>query len=486
MSQADDYESHDALGLAEMVASGQTSASELLDAAIERAERHNPQINALSQKLYDHGRDAIAAGLPQGAFRGVPFLLKDVSVLLAGTVTTQGSRLFTDFLADHDSTIVARYKQAGAVIFGKTTTPEMGLSASTETTLTGDTRNPWNLARTPGGSSGGAAAAVAARIVPMAHASDGGGSIRIPASACGLFGLKPTRGRNPAGPDVGEGWGSLATSHVISRTVRDSAAMLDATHGQAPGDPYWAPPAQRSFLAEVGADPGRRRIAVQRTPLSGVPVDPQCLTAVDEAARLLEDLGHHVEEAMPPGDWNELGAALWVLLATNVSHNVKRRAAALGRKLKADDVDRITWSCVEFSATVPIEAYPAAMATIHQLGRDMAAFHERFDLVLSPTLAQPPVPFGPQHTNNPDPEAYREALLGFTPFTSVFNMTGQPSMSVPLHWTPGELPVGIMVSAPFGDEATLLRLAGQLEQARPWRDRRPKMRQASAAPESTA
>jgi amidase len=480
MARADDYESHDALGLAELVASGQVSASELLDAAIERAERYDPRINALSQKLYNHGRRAIAAGLPEGAFRGVPFLLKDVSVLLAGTVTTQGSRLFTDNLADHDSTIVARYKRTGAVIFAKTTTPEMGLAASTETTLTGATRNPWNLARTSGGSSGGAAAAVAAGIVPMAHGSDGGGSIRIPASACGLFGLKPTRGRNPAGPDVGEGWGSLATSHVISRTVRDSAAMLDATHGHAPGDPYWAPPAQRSFLAEVGADPGRRRIALQRTPLSGVPVDPQCLAAVDEAARLLEDLGHHVEEAMPPGDWSELGAALWVLVATNVSHAVKRRAAALGRTLRPDDVDRVTWSCVEFAVTAPIESYPAAIVTIHQLGRDMAAFHERFDLVLSPTLAQPPVPLGPQHTNNPDVEAYRNALLGFSPFTSLFNMSGQPSMSVPLYWTPDHLPVGVMVSAPFGDEATLLRLAGQLEQARPWKHRRPTMTHAAA------
>lgn len=468
-----DYEAHDALGLASLVARHEVSADELLETAIARAEQVNPAINALSQKLYDHGRAAIRAGLPQGPFTGVPFLLKDVSVLLAGEVTTFGSRLFADYRADHDSTMVERYKRAGLVIFGKTTTPELGLAASTETTLTGATRNPWNPERTAGGSSGGAAAAVAAGIVPAAHGSDGGGSIRIPSSCCGLFGLKPTRARNPAGPDVGEGWGSLSTSHVLTRSVRDSAALLDATSGPAPGDPYAAPPPARPFLAEIGADPGRLRVALQLEPLSSVAVDPACQAAARAAATLLEDLGHHVEEARPTLDWEELGNALWVLVASSVALTARRRAAALGQTLRAEDVERVTWNAVEFAATVSAEAYVAALASIHRAGRHMAAFHATYDILLSPTLAKPPVPLGPMHMNNPDLAAYREALLTFSPFTSLFNMTGQPSMSVPLHWTADKLPIGVMASARYGEEAVLFRLASQLEAARPWQRRRP-------------
>ena len=470
----DEYRRHDGLGLAALVREGEITAGELLEAAIAAAERLNPRINALSQKLYDEARVALASVDRSAPFAGLPFLLKDVSLAMKGTRTLQGSRLFADAApAEIDSTLTERYRRTGVVIFGKSTTPELGLAPSTETSLTGATRNPWDLSRTAGGSSGGAAAAVAAGITPIANASDGGGSIRIPASCCGLFGLKPTRARTPIGPLVGEGWGSLSVSHVVSRSVRDSAAMLDATQGPASGDPYQAPRPERPYLVEVGVAPGRLRIALQRRPMSGVEVDPQVLHALDETALLLASLGHHVEDATLPGAWEDLGHALWVLVASNVSLAVRRRAEQAGRALTPDLVDSVTWNAVEFSRTLDVEAYPAALQTIHRQGRLMAAFHESYDLVLSPTLATPPPPLGVLRTDNADLEAYGRALVAFMPFTQLFNMTGQPSMTVPLHWSDAGLPIGMMVSAPFGDEATLFRLAAQLEQARPWFDKLP-------------
>jgi amidase len=468
------YRSHDGLGLAELVRRGEASAAELLDAAIGAAERINPTINALSQRLYDEARASLAHVEKAAPFAGLPFLLKDVSTEMKGTRTMQGSRLFADAPpAEIDSTLTERYRRAGVVIFGKTTTPELGLAPSTETSLTSVTRNPWDLSRTAGGSSGGAAAAVAAGVAPVAHASDGGGSIRIPASCCGLFGLKPTRARTPAGPLVGEGWGGLSTSHVVSRSVRDSAAMLDATEGPAPGDPYCAPRPKRPYLAELRIEPEPLRIALQRRPMSGVAVDRECLRAVDEAAVLLEALGHRVEEASPPGSWEELSHALWVLVASNVSLAVRRGAEQLGRELKPDIVDAVTWNAVAFSATLDVESYPAALRSIHRQGRLMAAFHQTYDLLLSPTLAKPPVPLGTLRTDNPDLNAYRQGLVEFIPFTQLFNMTGQPSMTVPLHWSEAGLPIGVMFSAPFGDEATLFRVAAQLERAKPWFDKIP-------------
>ncbi len=464
----EEYRSHDAIGLAERVARGDTTADELLDTAIARAEAVNPLINAVVQQHYDLARAAIRNGLPDGPFRGVPFLLKDVSVQLAGTQTSNCSRLFAGSVAQTDSTLVERYRRAGLVIFGKTNTPEMGLAASTETALHGTTRNPWNRDRTSGGSSGGTAAAVAAGIVPAAQGSDGGGSIRIPASCCGLFGLKPTRARTPLGPLVGESWGSMGVVHVLTRSVRDSAALLDATHGAALGDPYAAPAVARTYLSEVGADPGRLRVALQLAPLSGSPVDAECVAAARAAAQLLSSLGHSVEEAQLPGNMEQLGTASWAMVATGVSATLHRRAAVLGRALREDDVEPVTWRAVRHAATLSALDHANALLTIHQQGRRMAAFHERYDIVLSPTLGQVPVPLGPQSMSNPDLDAYTRALLRFTPFCNLFNMSGEPSMSVPLHWSADGLPVGVMFSAAFGREDLLLRLAGQLEQARPW------------------
>jgi amidase len=469
----DEFRRHDAVGLAGLVARGEVTATELLTAAVARCEAVNPEVNALSQRHVDEARRSIERGLPDGPLKGVPFLLKDVSVQMAGTITSNCSRLYADNLATQDSTLVDRYKRCGLVIFGKTNTPEMGLAASTETALHGVTRNPWNLARTPGGSSGGAGAAVASGIVPAAQGSDGGGSIRIPASCCGLFGLKPTRGRVPLGPTVGEGWGSMGTAHALTRSVRDSAALLDSTHGAAPGDPYAAPAVARPYVQELNARPDRLRVALQLTPLSGSPVDAECVAAARDAARTMQALGHEIEEAMPPGNPEELGRAAWVLVASNVSATLHRRARALGRPLVEGDVEAVTWRTVQQAATMSAADYADALFAIHSHGRRMAAFHERYDVLMSPTLGQVPVPLGPQRMSNPDGGEYTSALLRFTPFTNLFNMSGEPSMSVPLHWTPDELPVGVMFSAGFGREDVLFRLAAQLETARPWFDRVP-------------
>jgi Asp-tRNA(Asn)/Glu-tRNA(Gln) amidotransferase A subunit family amidase len=468
-----DYRRHDALGLAGLVARGEVSSAELLQAALARADAVQPFLHALTQRLDDEARRTLHDGPPGGPFAGVPFLLKDVSVQMAGTVTRNGGWLFDDVQAEHDSTVVARYRQAGLVIFGKTNTPEMGLAASTETTRSGSARNPWNIERTAGGSSGGAAAAVASGIVPAAQGSDGGGSIRIPSSCCGLFGLKPTRARVPLGPLVGESWGSLGVVHVLTRSVRDSAALLDATHGPAPGDPYFAPAVDRPFLQELERPPARLRIALQRAPLSGVPVDHACLAAVDDAARLMQGLGHDVEPAQPPGNALELGQALWTLVATGVAAVLQRRAAVLGRELTAHDMEAVTWRALQHAASLSATDHAQALHVVHGHGRHMAAFHERFDILLSPTLAQQPMALGPLAMSNPDADAYRSAHLGFSPFTGLFNISGQPSMSVPLHWSDEGLPVGVMCTAAFGREDLLLRLARQLEQARPWFDRVP-------------
>jgi amidase len=473
MLKFEEYRRHDASGLAGLVAAGETTADELLDTAIARAEAVDPVVNALSQRHHDLGRAAIRAGLPRGPFRGVPFLLKDVSVQLAGTETSNSSSLFAGSVAAADSTLVARYKAAGLVIFGKTNTPEMGLAASTETALHGTTRNPWNLERSAGGSSGGAAAAVAAGIVPAAQGSDGGGSIRIPASCCGLFGLKPTRARTPLGPLVGESWGSMGVVHVLTRSVRDSAALLDASHGPAPGDPYAAPAVMRPYSQEVGADPGRLRVALQLRPLSGSPVDVECIGAARAAADLLVSMGHVVDEVDLPGPYEPLATAAWALVATGVTGALNRRAAALGRPLREEDVEPVTWRAVRHASTLSALDHAEALLAIHQHGRRMAAFHERHDIVLSPTLGQVPVALGPQRMSNPDLDAYTAALQRFTPFCNVFNMSGEPSMSVPLHWSAEGLPVGVMFSAAFGREDLLLRLAGRLEEARPWFDRVP-------------
>ena len=473
MTALPDLDRYDGLGLAALVRQREVTAAELLDAAIARVEARNPAINAVIYRMDAPARKAIAAGLPDGPFTGVPYLLKDLGALYAGAPTTAGSAFFRDAVADHDSEIVMRLKRAGLVIFGKTNTSEFGLSTSVEPRLFGPTRNPWNKAYSAGGSSGGAAAAVAAGMLPMAHATDGGGSIRIPASACGLFGLKPTRARTPAGPDVGESWNGAGIGHAVTRSVRDSAALLDAVAGPDIGDPYWAPPLRRPFLAEVDVDPGKLRIALTTKAWNGSLVDPDCATAATEAARLCESLGHNVAEASPPIDEEARNAAIRIIIGAHTRATLELRGNALGRAPRAEDVETSTWATAEYGRQVTAADYAKAIRVLHQTGRVVGRFFEKYDVLLTPTMCRPPHKLGVLAQSGVDPQAYLEAILGTIAFTSPFNTTGSPAMSVPLHWSRDGLPVGVQFAADFGQEATLFRLAAQLEKARPWADRRP-------------
>lgn len=468
-----EYERHDATGLADLIRRKEISAAEVLDAAMERIERLNPKLNAIVLSMYDQARRQIARGIPGGPFTGVPYALKDLYVLYAGVPTTNGSRLFADVVPDHHSTITERLLAAGFVILGKTNTPEMGLNMTTEPDLLGPTRNPWNPAYSAGGSSGGAGAAVASGMLPAAHATDGGGSIRIPASNCGLFGLKPTRARNPSGPDVGEGWSGLSTGHALTRSVRDSAALLDATHGPAPGDPYAAPPPASPFTAEVGTNPGQLRIALMTAGQMGETIDPECVRAAGDAARLCQSLGHAVEEAVPDYDAPAMRWAVRVVIACNVANVLKLRGQARGRPATEADVERATWFLGEEGARTSGSDYARAIQILHATGRRLAAFFARYDVILSPTLAAPPFALHTVDMMTREPARYFDDLFDRIPFTPLYNVTGNPAMSVPLHWTTAGMPVGIHFGARFGDEATLFRLAAQLEQARPWADRYP-------------
>jgi len=469
----DEYGSADAVELARLVARGEVKPEELLERALDRQEEVNGTLNCVVIPMVDHARAAIEAGLPSGPLRGVPFLLKDLHAHYAGVRTTSGCRLFTDFVPDYDAELTARYRRAGLVVFGKTASPEFGLTTTTESTLFGATRNPWSPGFTAGGSSGGSAAAVAAGIVPAAHASDGGGSIRIPASCCGVFGLKPTRARTPAGPRAGEGWSGMSHHHAVSISVRDSAALLDATQGPERGAPYWAPPPARPYRDEVGAPPGRLRIALQRSAWNGCEVDPECVAAAESAARLCEELGHQVEEtelSLPP---EMIGEATRVIIFANLRASLDERLAELGRELRPDDVEPTTWLILRATSGQSATDYARAIRTLHALGRRVEEFLETRDVILSPTMAVPPLPLGALSLSNPDVQAAVRQLTRTTGFTQLFNASGSPAMSVPLHWTAAGLPVGVQFAGRFGDEATLLRLAAQLEEARPWRQRRP-------------
>lgn len=473
MARIDDYEAQDALGLAAWVRNGEIAPGELLEAAVDRVEERNPRLNAIVIPAFEEARKAIEAGLPLGPFRGVPFLLKDLYAAWKGVQLTNGSRFFADAVPDYDADLVVRYRRAGLVFFGRSASPEFGITTSTESVLYGATRNPWNPERSAGGSSGGAAAAVAAGIVPAAHASDGGGSIRIPASCCGLFGLKPTRARTPAGPRVGEGWSGMSTAHAITRSVRDSAALLDATQGPAPGDPYWAPPAAGPYLDEVRRDPGPLRIALQVRAFNGAETHADCEAAARDAAALCEELGHEVRETPLAIDAEAFARACQVIIAANLRASLQERAEELGRDWTPDDVEPMTFAMAAMAKDAEAAEYARAVRAIHALGRQVAGFLADFDALLTPTLATPPLPLGRLALTNTDmPQLIAD--LGLTiGYTQLFNASGHPAMSVPLHWNAEGLPIGVQFAGRFGDEATLFRLAGQLERARPWAGRRP-------------
>lgn len=466
-----EYGNYDGLGLADLVRRKQVTPRELLDEAIARTAKVDPQINAVVVKHYDYAARQIEKGEPTGPFSGVPFLLKDLDIL-EGTRTTSGASLYKDNVADHTGTLAQRFLNAGLTIFGKSSTPEFGLMPTTESRLFGPTRNPWNLEHSSGGSSGGAAAAVAARILPVAHASDGGGSIRIPASACGVFGLKPTRARTPLGPDRGEGWGGFSCGHVVSITVRDSAAMLDAIHGPEASSPYVAPPPERPFLQEVGRDPGQLRISFTDKSPYGDAIDPEVAAATREIAALLSKLGHHVEERAPPLACDP-AAVMATIVAANTALTVRLSEQRFGRPMTENDFETLTFAMARNAQKATATDYVAAQLGSFQISRALATFFESCDVFLCPTLCSPPLRIGELNSMSKDLSHIAPILRRYIPATSMFNMSGQPAMSMPLAWNHGGLPLGMMFSARLGDEATLFRLAAQLEQERPWRGKLP-------------
>jgi Asp-tRNA(Asn)/Glu-tRNA(Gln) amidotransferase A subunit family amidase len=487
-----EYDRYDALGLAELIRGRQIGAGEVLDEALSRADRLNPALNAIILRLDERARTAAKSGLPEGPFTGAPFLVKDLGPLLAGAPMQMGSRALKGFVPDRDSELIRRFKAAGLNIFGKTNTPEFGNAAYTEPVAFGPCRNPWNTGHTPGGSSGGSAAAIAAGIVPMAHGNDGGGSLRIPASCCGLFGLKPSRGRQPGDAETPDLLGALAIDGVISRSVRDSAAALDATRGIDPGLLWGAPEPKESYLAATGRDPARLRIASLTSPMFARAIDPECKTGQAKTAKLLADLGHVVEEAEPAIDYAEALGAFIILFFAEIAQAIRIAEATMGRRFSRREIEVIPWFARSYFGALSPEAVAQATYVQGKLARAYADFMAKYDVLLMPTLGMPPIAVGALQ-----PTAIETVMIdiasatrfrplaktiikelgakafAWTPSTPLFNMTGQPGMSVPLHWSANGLPVGMQFIGRYGDETTLFQLAGQLERAQPWFDRRP-------------
>jgi amidase len=462
----------DAIGQAELVHRGEATPVELVEAAIARIEALNPKINAVVTPLFEQARAEARRALPAGPLSGAPFLLKDIGAAQAGVPQTAGSRALRDYRPAADSPLVKRFRAAGLLVVGRTSTPELGNHSTTEPVLFGPTRNPWALDRTAGGSSGGSAAAVAARMVPAASGGDGAGSIRIPASCCGVFGLKPTRGRVSRAPS-GEEVGGFTTRHALTVSVRDSAAILDAIAGPVSGDPYFATPAARPYLDEVGGSPGRLHIGwSDRAPL-GTVVDPECAAAVRDAAKLLASLGHELEEAAPAFDPEVLVGPMVLVWSVGNLQSAKDMEGILGRPLRSDELEDTTWELVEYGRRFSALDLVEAVGRLGAAARAIGPFFDVYDAWLTPTLARPPERLGVLNRSQGGAEEWWRLDCEFNPWNPIANFTGQPSMSLPLHWTAGGLPVGSLITARYGDEATLFRLAAQLEQARPWADRVP-------------
>jgi amidase len=463
----------DAMGQAELVNRKEATALELVDAAIARTQSLNPRLNCLATPMFDEARAVASRKLPPGPLSGAPYMVKDLGQPCAGVRQTDGSKALAGFIADHDGGLVARLRKAGLVIVGRATAPEFGNHSTTEPEVFGPCHNPWELGRTAGGSSGGSAAAVAGRMVPAASASDGAGSIRIPASCCGLFGLKPTRGRISFGPDAGEVLSGLAVEHAVTRSVRDSAALLDATSGPVPGDPYWPAPPTGSYLEQVARDPAPMRIAWSaRAPL-GMPVDPECRMAVEATAKRLEQLGHHVVEDDPTYDEEVLLDPMVTIWSVGNATDHDIVESRIGRAPRRDELEITTWELVERGRGVSAVQLVRAVDLIHEATRAMAPFFETYDAWLTPTLAQPPLPLGVLNQSYGGADEWWKFDLSFNPWNSIANLTGNPAMSVPLAWSAGGLPIGLLFTGRYGDEAALFRLAGQLERAYGWADKAP-------------
>jgi amidase len=489
-----DFHQLDALGTADLIRRREISPRDAVQAAIGRIEAVNPQLNAVVLRMFDRALGDADGDIPDGPFRGVPFLLKDLLTWYAGEPISSGSRLFQGWVAPSDSEMTRRYRRAGLIVVGKTNTPEFGLVPFTESELLGVCRNPWNPEVTVGGSSGGSGAAVASGMVPMAGGGDGGGSIRIPASCCGLFGLKPTRGRTPTGPVNGELWRGATVEHVITRSVRDSAAVLDAVAGPDVGAPYFAPPPERPFLDEVRTPPGRLRIAFTVEPMLGREVHPDCVKAVVDAARLLESLGHDVSEDTFEVNRDAFNAAFLTVVCCEMASELDDAARLLGRVVRRRDVEAPTWALALIGRSISGPDYTTAVRYLQRTGRRVGEFFERYHVHVSPVVSGPPFPHGALQP--PASERAAMSVLGalraskvmkamgaleraagtvfdWMAYTPVANATGQPAMSVPLSWNAAGLPIGVHFTGRYADEATLFRLAAELEIASPWREKKP-------------
>jgi amidase len=488
------YEHKDGLGLAELVRRGEVTSLELIEEAIRRIEVLNPKINAVIYKMYDQARTTAQGDLPDGPFKGVPFLLKDLLADVAGHPTQSGSFFFKDYIPSQDSELVRRFKSTGVVVLGKTSTSEMGILGTCETDIYGPSYNPWNLERSTGGSSGGSGAAVAAGMVPMASGGDGGGSIRIPSSYCGTFGLKPSRGRNPGGMIAGAYWFDIVSEHILTRSVRDSAAMLDATQGYQPGATHSPAPPSRPYLEELSHDPGNFRIAYTTKPLLGKSMDPDCIAGVEATVKLLESLGHTCIEASPDIDRLKTSVAFLTLVASGIAAEVKAAEQSMGKKAGAKDFEAPTWALVLVARRMPAKQLVEALRTAQATGITMSTFLKDYDFLLTPTVSTPAPKIGELLLQGSLRtvieilsslnagwvldlanliETGAEDLLEYVPFTPLNNLSGSPAMSVPLYWSKQDLPIGMQFMADYGEESKLFQLAGQLERAQPWFNRRP-------------
>jgi len=474
-----EYDRHDALGLAALIAKKKITAREAIDEAIARAEKLNPALNAIIFPAFERARDAAKSRLPRGPFTGVPILLKDMRAGAIGMPTRSGSRMMPPIPADHDSTVVARFRAAGLIPLGKTNVPEFGILPTTESALYGPARNPWNLAHSTGGSSGGSAAAVAAGIVPIAHATDGGGSIRIPASCNGLVGLKVSRGRITQGPDASDSTSGLSVDNVVTRSVRDTAAALDFISAIDYGDPYTAPAPEGSYLDGIRRKPKRLRIAFSLANLYGRGFHPDVTAAVKKAAKLCGELGHTVEEATPAIPAEESTEAFMTLWACATGYGVSMLAGLTGIAPSLEVLEGLTLGLYERGRQIPAIRQIWAQQTLFRYARVMAAFHERYDVWLTPTLGAPPVALGVIDTGESDVERAFEPFRDYVPYTALQNGSGQPAINLPLHWNKDGLPIGVQFVARYGGETLLLKLAAELEKASPWAQRRPNVNPAA-------
>jgi len=467
----EEYDRYDAVGLAGLIAKKELTPSELIETTISRIESLNPKLNAIIARCFDTACDSIAQGLPAGPLTGVPYLVKDLNTVLAGLPATNGSRAFAKTIPTKDGLLISRLKAAGLVILGKTNTPEFGLNICTSPMLFGPTVNPFDRSRSAGGSSGGSACAVASGMLPAAHATDSGGSIRIPASNCGLFGLKPTRARVPLGHDRAEGLAGFSVAHALTHSVRDSAMLLDVTHGPIPGAIYSAPKLSGTFLQSLEGDLPDLRVGLCTDGFAGEEIDSQCKQAATDAGLLCQSLGCKVEQAMPPVDGVALRDAFDVLFSANIANVVQAVLLENNAKNLESLFEPVTLACAEAGRRCSAVQYVQAIECIQRAARDLADFFDGYDVLLTPTLARPPLKLNEISMAMDDWENYLNALLNEIPFAPLFNATGAPAASVPLAKSEEGLPIGIQIGAALGQEKTLLRLARELEIASPWHRR---------------